>query len=55
MRAKLPILCLDEFTAAAIDAHQRQHAVRRAADEAYRAITDEWRKRWEERHAEEDE
>lgn len=49
MKNRYPIRCLDAFTEAAIAEHRRQHEERLAADEGYRAITEEWRARWERR------
>jgi hypothetical protein len=51
MRVALPIDLhgLDDFIAAAIEAKQREVVARAAADEGFRAVTEEWRRRWEAR------
>lgn len=51
MRVAMPIdpHGLDDFIAAAEDDLRRRHLDRLAADEGYRAVTEEWRQRWEAR------
>ena len=55
MRVALPIdpHGLDDFIAAAIEAKRREVAERAAADEGFRAVTEEWRLRWEARQEDE--
>ena len=55
MRVALPIdpHGLDDFIAAAIEAKRREVAERAAADEGFRAVTEDWRLRWEARQEDE--
>lgn len=51
MRLPLPIdpHALDVVHASALEEMRRRHLERLAADEGYRAVTEEWRLRWEAR------